>query len=72
MQCLTLIFQQLPPTGGAPAAGGLGLTLTGSGALAGILADLGLTALSAPYVVPGKGLANGVSAATNNQSCPQQ
>ena len=60
-------------TGGVPAAGALGVSLTGAGAAAGIIADLGLTALFAPYTLPTNGLTdmtNGITSIKNGGSCP--
>ena len=55
-------------TGGVPAAGALGLSLTGAGAAAGVIADLGLTAILAPLTVPASDAAKGVD--TVKKSCP--
>ena len=52
-------------TGGVPAAGALGLSLTGLGAISGVAADLGLTALLAPYTVTTSDASKGISSKVN-------
>ena len=56
------------PGPGVPAAGALGLSLTGLGAISGVAADLGLTALLAPYTVSTSDASKGISSI--KKTCP--
>ena len=58
--------------GSVPAAGAAGIALSGAGAAAGIVTDVGLTFLLAPYTVPLNELNDGVNAVNNKNSCTKK